>query len=49
MGFSYIFSPDSFNNASISEGCIFEMALAVGTVGIMYIYIPRAGKGVRIL
>lgn len=35
MGFTHIYeySPDGFNDTSVSQGCILEVAPSVGTVG----------------
>lgn len=41
MGFSHIHSPDGFNNTLLSRGFILETALAVATVG--RIYVPKMG------
>lgn len=45
MGFTHIhkYSPGGFNNTSLSEGCILEMAPSAGTVGGPYI--PKTGWG----
>lgn len=43
MGFTHIheYSPDGFNNMSLSEGCVLEVAPSAGTVGGPYI--PKTG------
>ena len=47
MEFNNIFSPDSLNITSLSQGYILEMTASVGIVGRTYI--PRTGDGVRSL
>lgn len=47
MGFSHVHSPDSLSDPILSQVCILEMALSVGTMGRMYI--PRTGELVRYL
>ena len=44
-GSSHIFSPDGFNNSLLSQAASLKMAIAVSTVGGLYI--PRTGKGVK--
>lgn len=42
-GFGHVYGPDDLNNISLSQGCVLEVTLAIGTVGIKYI--PRTGEG----
>ena len=46
-GLSHEYCPDDLNNTLLSQACVLEMALAMGTVGEAYI--PKTGEGVRSL
>ena len=43
VGFSLMYRPDGLNTTSLSQGCVLEMAPAMGTGGRMHEYVPRTG------